>query len=157
MTFRAFCSLLLCGLLLGGCATKEKPPSAAPTASPAPSPTASPTPAPSPTPPQKKPGFSLASLSPFQWFANIMPKKKQPPVAQPPRLVGTIKMVNKEDRFVLIDSIGFSAIEPGDHMICIVNHQESANLRASALNDPPFLIADIASGNPSPGDKVFKP
>lgn len=145
---------LLSGLLTGclvlaGCATKGKTPAG--------------TPAPSPTPaaaqaePKKKGGFSLSSLSPSTWIAKMTKKQPKPPQAQPPQLIGTVKMVNKEDHFVLIDAISYGATQAGDAMVCIVNQQESAHLRASALRNPPFLIADIASGNPSPGDKVYKP
>ena len=98
----------------------------------------------------------MAHISPLYWSAKIFPKKKQPPVAQPPRLIGTIKMVNKEDHFVLIDAIASGSTQPGDALVCIVNQQESANLQASSLRNPPFLIADIVSGNPSPGDRVFQ-
>ena len=89
-------------------------------------------------------------------MGKIFPKKAAPPIAEPPRLIGTIKMVNKEDKFVLIDAVSYGGAQPGDVLVCIVNQRESANLRASTLRNPPFLIADIASGSPSPGDKVYK-
>lgn len=65
-------------------------------------------------------------------------------------------MVNKEDQFVLIDMVNYGSTQPGDALICILNQQASAHLRAGSLRNPPFLIADIASGTPSPGDKVYK-
>jgi hypothetical protein len=88
---------------------------------------------------------------------SLFPRKAALPQAQIPRLIGVIKTVRKEDRFVLIDATTFQAAETGDLLVCIRDHKETANLRMSTLKNPPFLIADIASGNPSPGDRVFKP
>lgn len=141
---------LLAGGLLAGCAAKEKPAAEAPVPSPTPAPVQAGV-------EPKKAGFSLASLSPFHWVARLRQKPAKPPQAQAPQLIGTVKMVNKEDHFVLIDAISYGATQAGDAMVCIVNQRESAHLRASALRNPPFLIADIASGSPSPGDKVYKP
>jgi hypothetical protein len=72
-------------------------------------------------------------------------------------LIGTIKMVNKEDKFVLIDGASFQGAQAGDALVCITNQKETANLRMSTLKNPPFLIADITNGSPSVGDKVYKP
>lgn len=140
-------------LVFSGCATKVKPPEGTP----GPTPTPTPVPVEAQAAPEKKAGFSLAYLSPNYWITRMKQKQPKPPQALPPQLIGTVKMVNKEDRFVLIDAISPGATQPGDAMVCIMNQKESAHLRASPLRNPPFLIADIASGNPSPGDKVYKP
>lgn len=158
MASRILCILLLAGCLLAGCATKTKPTEQG---SPTPAPTATPKPTPTPAPEVKPEASGLKRpwyvyASPTFWASKVIPKKKKPPQAEPPRLIGTIKMVNKEDRFVLIDATSYNGAQPGDALVCIVNQRESANLRASALRNPPFLIADIASGTPSPGDKVYK-
>lgn len=87
----------------------------------------------------------------------MIPHKKKTPTAQAPQLIGTIKMVNKEDKFVLIDGASFQGATAGDALLCITNQKETANLRMSTLKNPPFLIADITSGSPSVGDKVYKP
>ena len=99
-------------------------------------------------------------VSVFSWFGaipNLIPRKAKPPQAQVPRLIGVIKTVNREDRFVLIDATTFQGAEAGELLVCIRDQKETANLRMSTLKNPPFLIADIASGDPSPGDRVFKP
>jgi hypothetical protein len=88
---------------------------------------------------------------------NVIPRKAKPPQAQVPRLIGVIKTVNTDDRFVLIDATAFQGAEAGELLVSIRDNKETANLRMSSLKTPPFLIADIASGNPSPGDRVFKP
>ena len=96
----------------------------------------------------------------FSWLGkipNLFPRRTRPPQAQVPRLIGTIKTVSKEDRFVLIDATTFQGAESGDLLVCIRDQKETANLRMSNLKNPPFLIADIASGTPAPGDRVFKP
>jgi hypothetical protein len=93
----------------------------------------------------------LASVS------KLLPRKAKPPQAQVPRLIGVVKTVNREDRFVLIDATTFRAAEAGDLLVCIRDQKETAYLRMSTLKNPPFLIADIASGAPSAGDRVFKP
>jgi hypothetical protein len=110
-----------------------------------------------PAPPQAKRPFFASAFSWLGALPTLSPRKPKPPPAQVPRLIGVVKMVDKDDRFVLIDATTFQAAQPGDLFICIREHKETANLRMGALKNPPFLIADIASGNPSPGDRVFKP
>ena len=66
-------------------------------------------------------------------------------------------MVDEDDRFVLIDATTFQGAGAGDLLICIRDQKETAHLRMSPLQNPPFLIADIASGKPLPGDRVVKP
>jgi len=39
----------------------------------------------------------------------------------------------------------------------IQNGIETGSVRMSSLRNPPFLIADIVSGDPSPGDKIYLP
>ena len=145
LSFRA--RVVLCGLLVAGCAAKTpKPPTnqagiAHPQAA----------------QPQPKRPF-IASV--FSWIAfipNLLPRKAKPPQAQVLRLIGVVKAVNREDRFVLIDATTFQGAKAGDLLVCIRDQKETANLRMSTLKNPPFLIADIASGTPSPDDRVFKP
>ena len=145
MSFRA--CVVLCGLLVGGCAAKTpKPPARQAGIT-------------HPQAAQPKPKRPLVA-SVFSWFGSIpnpLPRKAKPPQAQVPRLIGVVKTVNKEDRFVLIDGTTFQGAEAGDLLVCIRDQKETANLRMSTLKNPPFLIADIASGTPSPDDRVFKP
>ncbi len=139
---------ILCTLVLSGCATKSpKPPDTLQTG------TTQPQPA---QPKTKRPFFESA----FSWLASVptfSSRKPKAPPAQVLRLIGVVKMVDKDDRFVLIDATTFQAAAAGDLLVCIRDQKETANLRMGTLKNPPFLIADIASGNPSPGDRVFKP
>lgn len=88
---------------------------------------------------------------------KIFPPKKQVPKATPAHLIGTVKLVNKEERFVLIDTISYSNAAPGTPLLCIMNERQTASLRLNPLRNPPFIIADIDSGNPSEGDRVYLP
>ena len=106
---------------------------------------------------QPKRPLMVSLFSGVAKIPSILPRKARPPQAQIPRLIGVVKTVRKEDRFVLIDATAFQAADAGDLLVCIRDQKETANLRMSTLKNPPFLIADIASGNPSPGDRVFKP
>ncbi len=144
---------------LAGCFLKDKPPNEEAAAASVPTTKATPPPVPTPKPAAKaKPNLSvLAYIWPPNWFGMLFPKKPAPPQALPPQVIGVVKMVNAADGFVLIDAVSFAGTEPGTQLICIANQKETAILRMSTLKTPPFLIADIASGHPSPGDKVFKP
>ena len=145
MRFRA--CVALCGLLLAGCAAKTPKPSNSQAGNAHPQ---------AAQPQPKRP--LIASV--FSWFGSIpslLPRKTKPPPAQVPHFIGVVKTVNREDRFVLIDATTFRRAEAGDLLVCVRDQKETANLRMSTLKNPPFLIADIASGTPSPGDRVLKP
>jgi hypothetical protein len=107
-----------------------------------------------PSQPQAKRPFLVGA---FSWLPKFSFRQPKPPQAQVPRLIGVIKMVDEDDRFVLIDATTFQGAAAGDLLICIRDQKETANLRMSSLQNPPFLIADIASGKPAPGDRVVKP
>jgi len=84
-------------------------------------------------------------------------KPKKTPVARAPVVVGTIAVVNREDRFVLIDATAYSAASPGDSLTCLSSAKEVSTVRVSSERRPPFLIADIVAGKPQVGDRVFSP
>lgn len=159
--FVAVAMLLVAAMGLNGCAIFHKK-GATPVASntgghPPTMMATAPSTAPKPPAP-KRPWYYYAS--PFVWIATVqrlIPHKAKPPAATPPQMVGVVKMVNKEDRFVLIDTASFQAASSGDSLVCITSQKQTAELRVSAMRNPPFLIADITSGLPSPGDKVYKP
>jgi hypothetical protein len=133
---------------LSGCASHS--PKTDPATSAAPSRT--------PAPPRvAKPPLWLSALSGFGIPQKLFPPKKKPPKAEAVQMIGTIKMVNKEEKFVLIDTLVYQSAGSDDVLICISNQQQTATLRSSSLRNPPFLVADITDGLPSPGDQVFKP
>lgn len=88
---------------------------------------------------------------------KIFPPKKSPPVAAPPQWIGTIKLVNEREGYVLIDASNGLGISTGQTLNSVGSESESGVLRASADRDPPFFIADIVSGKPRPGDRIYSP
>lgn len=96
----------------------------------------------------------------YSWIdgiANIFPKKAKPPAAVTPPWAGEIRMVNSAERFVLVESGSSASAIPGETYIAIGKNTETATLRMTALKNPPFLIADILTGDPSAGDKIYLP
>ena len=139
---------VLLALAVFGCATKSaQPPESEQVA----------TVQPQPSQPKAKRPFLAGAFSWLGSVPKLSPRRPKPPQAQVPRLIGVIKMVDEDDRFVLIDATTFQGARAGDLLVCIRDQKETANLRMSTLQNPPFLIADIASGKPSPGDRVVKP
>jgi len=154
-----------------------------PNASPSPTPAASPapkaTPAPSPTPkaasgnaftnawrkifPAKaKPAPAPARTQPAESIPSrmwhmIFPRKKAPPAAAPPQWIGTIKLVNEREGYVLIDASNGVAISTDQTLNSVGNETESGVVRVSADRNPPFFIADIVSGKPRAGDRIYSP
>ncbi len=104
----------------------------------------------SPGSPKPGPLAALGSLLP-----NLLPKKSpKPPAAAPVQWAGEIRMVNVAENFVLVESRAAASTVPGEKYTAIRDRRETGVLRMTALRNPPFLIADIVSGNPSPGDKI---
>lgn len=95
----------------------------------------------------------------FGWtsiWQKIFPPKAKPPTAQPVQLIGTIRQVNLDNQFVLIDTMTNFSAAPGEVFVTLSKQTQTATLRMSPLKSPPFLIADITDGKPSPGDRVFR-
>jgi hypothetical protein len=78
---------------------------------------------------------------------------------QPARvlLVGTVALVNSDSGFVLIDQGQQAAPTSGALLKTYSGGTESAVLVASDVRKRPFIIADIKSGAPQKGDRVFIP
>ena len=98
---------------------------------------------------------------PTSWLGGLgkfLPKKKpRPPAATPVNWAGTIQLVNTAENFVLIESESATPVIPGEKYLSVQNGRESGTLRITSLKAHPFLIADIVSGNPSTGDKIYIP
>lgn len=88
---------------------------------------------------------------------GLFPKKSQAPAALPPQWTGTIRMVNLPERFVLIESAAVGTAIPGETYLAISKGTETASLRMTSLKNPPFLIADILTGSPSTGERIYRP
>ncbi|MDD5200900.1 MAG: hypothetical protein PHC88_13980 [Terrimicrobiaceae bacterium] len=88
---------------------------------------------------------------------KVFPKKQLPPLAAPPQWIGTIKLVNEREGYVLIDAPSSFALSPGETLNSVGNDAESGVLRATTDRNPPFFIADIVNGKPHAGDRVYSP
>ena len=132
----AFFIFLLMALALAGCAIPKKAPPAAKTKTEA-----------------------EAKKTPIHWLSWLKPPKKipPPPSATPIHWTGIIRLVNEDDRFVLIESQSSSGVTPGEKYLSIRDTKETGVLRMTALKNSPFLIADILSGDPLAGDRVYLP
>ena len=144
MILRKTATLLSVTLLLPACATKKEKPDAAPDLS-----------ATFVDGPAKK-SFLLSGMGSF--FFQLLPRKTPtPPAATPVQWAGEIRMVNIAENFVLIESLSAVAAIPGEKYLTIRDTLETGSVRMTPLRNPPFLIADIISGDPSPGDKIHLP
>jgi len=98
---------------------------------------------------------------PTSWLGGLgkfLPKKKpRPPAATPVNWAGTIQLVNTAENFVLIESESATPVIPGENYLSVQDGRESGTLRMTSLKAHPFLIADVVSGNPSTGDKIYLP
>ncbi len=74
----------------------------------------------------------------------------------PPSAVGTIATVNDTRHFVLIDVESRMFMpEPGAELQVRNDKGAIAKLKVTADRRWPFVVADIVSGSPAPGDEVF--
>ena len=87
----------------------------------------------------------------------LPPKKPKTPAAMPVDWAGTIRMVNTAENFVLIESESASPVIPGEKYLSVQDGRETGTLLMTALKAHPFLIADIVSGQPSTGNKIYIP
>ena len=87
----------------------------------------------------------------------LTPKKPKTPAAMPVDWAGTIRMVNTAENFVLIESESASPVIPGEKYLSVQDGRETGILLMTTLKAHPFLIADIVSGHPSTGDKIYIP
>jgi hypothetical protein len=118
-----------------------------------PAPAASGTPAPAP-PGMPKPNFLQAGIAKI---SGLFPKKQKPPAALAPQWTGVIRMVNAAEHFVLVEAASSAAAVPGETYLSVAGGAETSTLRMTSLKNPPFLIADIVSGTPSEGEKIYRP
>lgn len=81
-------------------------------------------------------------------------KKKPPetPSIFTPQPIGTVRMVNSQEQFALIETN--APVAPGRILRSRNELTETATLRTTPHRDHPFLIADIVEGTPSPGDRI---
>lgn len=116
---------------------------------------ATPTPAPDETALPEKKTNPIVAL-----WQRVFPPKDQTaatPAATQPNWIGTVKAVSDRDDYVLIDSQPYQGLPTGAILTSVGADSETGSVRVSDDRDPPFFIADIVTGKPAPGDRVYNP
>lgn len=101
--------------------------------------------------------LSVAALATNGCATQKRTAATRPPQSAPVLLVGTIALVNSDSGFVLIDQGQQAAPTSGALLKTYSGPAESAVLVASDVRKRPFIIADIKSGSPQKGDRVYIP
>ncbi len=115
--------------------------------------------APTPTPESTVPAEPKANPVVALWQKVFPPKDQalETPAATTPNWIGTVKAVSERDDYVLIDSQPYQGLPTGAILTSVGAASETGSVRVSDDRDPPFFIADIVTGKPSPGDRVYSP
>ncbi len=90
---------------------------------------------------------------------HLLPRRKaKGAVAQveAPRRVGTITLVNEDERFVLIDTGMATTPAAGAALKSFTGETASGVVAVGNVNRRPFVVADIVQGAPKKGDAVFQ-
>ena len=96
------------------------------------------------------------------WFRSAPPKPtiiKMPRtqvVEQVPKLVGTVTIVNTDDRFVIVEGNQRAPLNPGTALKCIRDGIETGIIAIGKERRGPNVTADIVKGDPQKGDQVFE-
>jgi hypothetical protein len=99
--------------------------------------------------------FALLCTHPACSSLRKRKSKRPAAMAAQPILTGVIALVNEEARFVLIDNGVLPVPSTGARMKSYAGGTETAELIATDVRRRPFTIADIRSGAPRKGDRVF--
>ena len=102
--------------------------------------------------------FALLLAAQISGCAMFRPRPKKATLAThaKPLLVGTIKLVNDDGHFALIDSGTSPGPLPGTVLTCRAASGETGELKAGEVRRRPFAIADVVKGTPQVGDQVFQ-
>ena len=102
--------------------------------------------------------FAMLLAAQISGCALLRPRPKKATLAThaKPLLVGTIKLVNDDGHFVLIDSGLSPSPLPGAVLTCRTASGETGELKAGEVRRRPFAIADVVKGTPQVGDQVFQ-
>ncbi|MFL6528855.1 MAG: hypothetical protein ACJ8KX_00155 [Chthoniobacterales bacterium] len=85
------------------------------------------------------------------------PTKNETPSVTAPVYVGSISSVSRESHFVLIDLSATSAPPVvGTELTAISASGEASRLKVTAERKRPFVTADIVSGEPKRGERVYR-
>ncbi len=116
-----------------------------------------PTDAPVPTAPIEAPATEKPNFFVGLWQKVFPPKPEGPPAATAPNWVGTVKAISARHDYVLVDTLNYQNPVPGAILTTVGAESETGSVRVSDDRDPPFFIADVISGSPAPGDRLYSP
>ncbi len=101
--------------------------------------------------------FHRALVSILLLFATgCSTTRKAPSEPSKPQLIGTVMMVNPVQKFALINLESGYSPNAGKALKCFSGDIESGILSVSPEKKRSFIIADIVSGAPVKGDKVYE-
>ncbi len=76
----------------------------------------------------------------------------------PTEHLGTVHVIGTGQRFVLVQTPSAQPVAnlvDGQALVCRAGTVVTATLRTSHERRPPFVVADVATGEPHVGDEVF--
>jgi hypothetical protein len=97
-----------------------------------------------------------ATLKKVHLLPHRKPKKTAAAEAPAPRLIGTVALVNRDDRFVLIDTGTAPVPTAGTALKTFTAGAESGVVSVGDVRRRPFVVADIVKGSPERGDRVYQ-
>ena len=80
------------------------------------------------------------------------------PSATAVRLLGNVHVIGTKGRFVLVEAsvtAVATGLADGQTLVCRAAGADTATLHVSHERRPPFIVADVANGEPHVGDEVF--
>lgn len=87
---------------------------------------------------------------------GMPPVPKAPSIAAPV-YVGTVAIVHREPHYVLIDLSGTSSPpESGTELTAIAATGEASRLKVTPERKHPFVSANVMSGEPKKGERVYR-
>jgi hypothetical protein len=101
--------------------------------------------------------LALGALLSLGACAGKKSKPEEKPAITAPVYVGSIAVVNRESHFVLIDLSGtVAAPEVGTELTAISPAGEASRLKVTPERKRPFVAADIVTGTPKRGERVYR-
>jgi len=97
-----------------------------------------------------------ALLQNFQRQRRAQKEKNRPPAARALQHIGDITLVATEGAFVLIDNQSRPSPAIGAMVHARSPDGRAAELRVTEMRKRPFVVADVVSGTPAKGDRVFQ-
>lgn len=90
------------------------------------------------------------------WRRVLFFWQKDPEIPAPRTApIGSVYLINEARRFVVIESPNAQLVPAAMELAVMRNGDVAATVRVSRERRPPFLVADILTGEPMRGDRVY--